>query len=126
MNTEVRLFAAASMFFAIVAVVYGVTSDEEAGTVMLSLAVGALALIAVYLRVQGRRIGLRPEDLPDAEPAVATGDIGYFPSSSIWPFVMATGVVVLANAFVFGVWLAILWGLVFLTAVVAYAMEAQV
>jgi hypothetical protein len=38
---------------------------------------------------------------------------------------MATGVVVFANAFVFGVWLAIFGGLLFLTAVVGYAMEAQ-
>ena len=125
MRTEWRLFAGGGGFFAFAAALYWFTSYEEAGSVMLALSVGALALIAVYLRRQGARTGLRPEDRPDAEPADAAGDIGYFPSSSIWPLVMATGVVVVANALVFGVWLAILGGLLFLTAVVGYAMEAQ-
>jgi hypothetical protein len=124
-NTEWRLFAGAAGFFGVVATLYGLTSDERAGTVMLALAVGALAFIAVYLRIQSLHTGLRPEDVPDAEPAAGTGDIGYFPSSSIWPFVMAMGAVVTANAFVFGIWLAIFGGLLFLTAVVGYAMEAQ-
>ena len=38
---------------------------------------------------------------------------------------MAFGAVMTANAFVFGIWLAILGGLVFLTAVLGYAMEAE-
>jgi hypothetical protein len=125
-RTEWQLFAGAAAFFAVVATVYGLTSDERAGSVMLTLAVGALALIAVYLRLQGRRIGgPRPEDLPDADPGAGAGDVGYFPNSSIWPFVLALGAVVTANAFVFGIWLAIFGGLLFLTAVVGYATEAQ-
>lgn len=126
MRTEWQLFAGAAAFFAAVATVYGLTSDERAGSVMLTLAVGALALIAVYLRLLGRHLGgPRPEDVPAAEPGAGAGDIGYFPSSSIWPFVMALGAVVTANAFVFGIWLAIFGGLLFLTAVVGYAREAQ-
>lgn len=125
MRTEWRLFSGGAAFFAVIAVVYWFTSYEEAGSMMLALSVGALVLIAVYLRSRGARTGLRPEDRPDAEPADAAGEIGYFPSSSIWPFMMATGAVVVANAFVFGVWLAILGGLLFISAVVGYAMEAQ-
>jgi len=126
MSTESLLFAGAAVFFAAVAALYGVTSDEPAGSVLLTLPVGALALVAVYLRLQGRRIGgPRPEDLPDAVPGAGTGDIGYFPNSSAWPFVMAFGAVMTANAFVFGIWLAILGGLVFLAAVLGYAMEAE-
>ena len=126
MRTAWKLFAGGAAFFAGVDVIYWFTSYEEAGTVMLGLAVGALALIAVYLRLQAQGMGIPPEDRPDAHPADAAGDIGYFPASSIWPFVMAMGVVVLAHAFVFGVWLAILGGLLFLTAVVGYAREAHV
>jgi Cytochrome c oxidase subunit IV len=125
MNTAWKLFAGGAAFFGVVDLIYWFTSYEEAGTVMLGLAVGGLALIAVYLRIHAQRTGIPPEDRPDAQPADATGDIGYFPASSIWPFVMATGVVVLANAFVFGVWLAILGGFLFLTAVVGYAKEAH-
>ena len=126
MRAEWKLFAAAAAFFVVVAPLYGLTSDERAGTVMLALPIGSLALIAVYLRIQGQRIGLRPADRPDADPADAAGEIGYFPNSSIWPLVMAIGATVVANAFVFGVWLAILGGLLFLTAVVGYAREARV
>jgi hypothetical protein len=125
MNTSSALFGGGAVFFAVVAAIYWFTSYEEAGAIMLALSVGALALIAVYLHIQSRRVGIQPEDRPDAQSIDATGDIGYFPSSSIWPFVMAIGVTVVANAFVFGVWLAILGGLLFLTAVVGYAMEAQ-
>ena len=125
MSTEWRLFAGGAGFFAAVAALYWFTSYEEAGAIMLALSVGALAFIAVYLRIQSHHTGTRPEDRLDGDTADATGDVGYFPSSSIWPFVMATGVVVFANAFVFGVWLAIFGGLLFLTAVVGYAMEAQ-
>jgi cytochrome c oxidase subunit IV len=119
------LFAGAAGFFAATALVYGLTSHEEAGSVMLTLAVASLALIAVYLRTQARKTGLRPEDRPDADPGDAAVEIGYFPSSSIWPLVMAGAAAVIANAFVFGVWLAILGGLLFVTAVVGYATEAQ-
>jgi hypothetical protein len=124
-RTEWKLFAGGAAFFAVIAAVYWFTSYEEAGSIMLALSVAALAFIAVYLWIQSRRTGTRPEDRLDGGTKGATGDIGYFPSSSFWPFVMATGVVVFANAFVFGVWLAIFGGLLFLTAVVGYAMEAQ-
>jgi hypothetical protein len=125
MKTEWRLFAAAGAFFAVVAPLYGLTSDERAGSVMLALPIGSLLLIAVYLRIQGQRIGLRPADRPDADPADAAGEIGYFPSASIWPLVMAMGAAVVANAFVFGVWLAILGGVLFVIAVVGYASQAR-
>jgi hypothetical protein len=125
MRTEWKLFAAGGAFFVVVAPLYGLTSDERAGTVMLALPVGSLALIAVYLRIQAQRIGLRPADRPDADPADAAGEIGYFPTSSIWPLVMAIGAVVVANAFVFGVWLAIVGGVLFLIAVVGYATQAR-
>ena len=125
MLVESRLFAAAAAFFAVVATVYGLTSYEEAGTVMLALAVPGLAFVAIYLALQGRKTGLRPEDRPNADPADAAGAVGYFPSSSIWPLVMAAAAVLIANALVFGVWLAILGGFLFLTAVVGYAIEAQ-
>src|SRR5207247_4299717 len=89
MGTESLLFAGAAVFFAAVAALYGVTSDEPAGSVLLTLPVGALALVAVYLRLQGRRIGRpRPEDLPAAVPGAGTGDTGYFPHRSAWPFVL--------------------------------------
>jgi hypothetical protein len=125
MRIEGLIFAGAAAHFAITAAVYGATSHEEAGSVMLLLSAPALALIAGYLHLQGRRAGPRPEDRPDADARAGAGEVGYFPSSSIWPFVMAAGAVTAANALVFGVWLAILGGLLFVTAVVGYAMEAQ-
>ena len=45
MKTEWRLFAAAGAFFAVVAPLYGLTSDERAGSVMLALPIGSLLLI---------------------------------------------------------------------------------
>jgi hypothetical protein len=92
---------------------------------MLTVSTAAFAFVAAYLWVQGRSRSARPEDRAEAEPSDATGEVGYFPTSSIWPFVLASGAVLVANALVFGVWLAIFGGLVFFTGVVGYALEAQ-
>jgi hypothetical protein len=125
MAVEWKLFAAGAVFFAAVTLLYGLTSHEEAGTAMLGLAAPALALVALYVFALGRGTGPRPEDRTDADPGDGAGDVGYFPSSSTWPLVLAWAAVMIANAFVFGVWLAITGGLLFVAAVVGYALEAQ-
>jgi cytochrome c oxidase subunit IV len=125
-GTEWKVFGGAGLFCAVVAVIYWLTSYEEAGTAMLTLAAGALLFVAVYLRIQAPRVGARPADRPDADPADGAGEVAYFPDRSIWPLVMGIGVVVVANAFVFGVWLALVGGLLFFTSVLGYAMEARV
>jgi hypothetical protein len=122
---EWRMFAGGAVIVGATAALYWFITYEHAGTVLLALCGGALALVAGWLFLQARRLhGPRPED-GDAEPGDGAGDIGYFPSSSIWPFVAGCGVVVLSVGLVFGVWLSLFGGMLLAVATLGYAVEAN-
>lgn len=125
MKVEWRLFAGAGAFFAVTASLYWFVSYEQAGTAMLALSVPAFLMLGGYLLVQSRRHGLRPEDREDATLADGEEEIGYFPSSSIWPLVLGLGAVALANSLVFGLGLAAVGLGLIVTAAVGYAAEAN-
>jgi hypothetical protein len=123
-KVEWRLFVGAAGFYTVTALVYWFVTYEKAGTVMLAASVPAFSFIGLWLLVQGRRHGARPEDT-DATPGDGAGDLGYFPSSSAWPVVLSAGVVVLANGLVFGPPIAILGLLLMVAGVFGYAREAD-
>ena len=125
MKTEWKLFAGAAGFFSLTGGVYWFVTYEHAGTTMLALAVAGLLMVAGWLFLWSRRVGSRPEDRPDASPDDGVEDIGYFPESSIWPFVIGCGAVVMAVALVFGVWLGLTGALIVLVGIVGYAFEAS-
>ena len=125
MKVEWRLFAGAGAFFTATGTAYWFASYEDAGTTMLLLGVVAVLFVAAWLLLQSRKVGMRPEDRADATPADGAGDLGYFPSLSIWPFVIAAGAVVIANGLVFGVWLGLTGGVLLLVGLVGYAWEAS-
>lgn len=124
MKVEWRLFAGAGFFFTVTATAYWFITYEQAGTAMLATSVPAFGLVGLWLFVQRRRHGDRPEDT-DATPADAAEDLGYFPSSSAWPFVLSAGVVVLANGLVFGPPIAVLGLLLMVAGVFGFAREAD-
>lgn len=125
MRVEWKLFAGAGAFLVATSTVYWFVSYEDAGTTMLALGVLSVFMVAGWLLVQSRRVGLRAEDRPDANPADGAGDLGYFPLLSVWPFVIAAGAVVAANGLVFGVWLGLAGGLLLGIGLVGYAFEAS-
>ncbi len=125
MKVEARLFVGAAAFFAVVATAYWFITYEHAGTAMLGASVPAFAFIGLWLLFQSRRHGPRPEDDEKARPADAADDLGYFPSSSAWPFVLSAGVVVLANGLVFGPPIAVLGVILMVAGVFGYAREAD-
>jgi hypothetical protein len=124
-KVEWRLFAGAAGFFTATAAAYWFVSYEDAGTTMLAVSVPAFAFVAVWLWFQHRHVGPRPEDRGDAMPAEGAGDVGYFPSSSAWPLVLAAGAVVVANGLVFGPPIAIVGLLLMLAGVFGFAREAD-
>ncbi len=125
MKVEWQLFAGAAGFFTVTAAAYWFVSYEDAGTTMLAVSVPAFAFVSAWLWLQHRRVGARPEDLRDADPADGTGDVGYFPSSSAWPFVLAAGAVVVADGLVFGAPIAVIGLLLMLAGVFGFAREAD-
>ena len=125
MKDEWRLFAGGAVIVGATAALYWLITYEQAGSVLLALCGAALALVAAWLYLQARGLdGPRPED-GDAEPGDGAEEIGYFPSSSIWPFVAACGVVVLSVGLVFGVWLSLFGGILLAVATLGYAVEAN-
>lgn len=124
MKIEWKLFAGAGAFLVTTTTAYWFVTYEDAGTTMLGLGVLAVLMIAGWLLVQSRKVGVRPEDRADATPADGAGDLGYFPALSVWPFVIGAGAVLVANGLVFGVWLGLAGGLLLLVGLVGYAVEA--
>lgn len=125
MRIEWRLFAGAGGFLALTMSTYWFVSSEAAGTVLLGLAMAAVLMVAGWLLFQSRRVGLRPEDRGDASPGDGAARLGYFPSSSIWPFVIACGAVVTAVALAFGVWLALTGAVIVAVGIAGFAVEAN-
>ena len=124
MKVEWRLFVGGGLLMALNAAIYVLLTSEEAGATMMTLSFVALLFVGAYIALQARRHGTRPEDQAEPEPDEGA-DVGYFPSSSIWPFVAACGVTVMAVGLVFGMWLTLIGGLLLGTATLGYALEAN-
>ncbi|MFT4108829.1 cytochrome c oxidase subunit 4 [Propionicimonas sp.] len=108
MKAERLIFTLITVFFVIVAPVYWFVSHEIIGTVALILTLAFFGMISTFFSIQSRKIDPRPEDRKDAEIVEGAGDVGFFPSRSIWPFWTALTVLVMALGPVFGWWLTLL------------------
>lgn len=95
MRIEARIFELLTVFFIIVAVVYGFftaqsrTGIEWAGLTAIVLTGGLSLIIGTYFRFVARRLDLRPEDYEDAEIVDGAGDLGFFSPGSFWPILLA-------------------------------------
>lgn len=121
MRTETKLFALSAGFSLVVAAVYWFLSYEDAGSTLLLFMFFAPAFLAGYLLVRARRVR-RPADEP--EPANVAEDVGSFPAGSVWPFVMAIGLMVAMLGLVFGIWLGVAGLIVFTAASIGLAAES--
>jgi hypothetical protein len=126
-------------FFGIVGLVYWFWSYEDGGGLML-LGVTLLGFVpGLYYffwhrRFEGHKYffwgkikgaGDRPEDRDDAEMKDGAGNIGSFPGSSIWPFVMGMGAFMAVLALVFGTWLLFIAVPLILTALTGVTAESR-
>jgi hypothetical protein len=92
-RTESRFLIGAGAFGAFVGIVYWFLSYEQAGFVMLLFMGLASSFIGGYLLWKMHSVS-RAEDDPDADHAASAGVVaGRFSAGSIWPLVMALGLV---------------------------------
>jgi hypothetical protein len=120
-KTEAWLFAALTIFFALITPVYWVMTEELTGTFALLLTFFLSLMVAVYLGLVSRRIDPRPEDKKLGEIAEGAGELGFFPPQSIWPLYVAGTFVLVCLGPIFGWWLTILgfaFGVVTLTGLI--------
>ncbi|WP_068165103.1 cytochrome c oxidase subunit 4 [Rhodococcus phenolicus] len=95
MKIEAKLFEVVTVFFVLVAIVYGTftglsrTGIEWAGLTAIVLSAGLTLIIGTYFRFVARRLDTRPEDYEDAEISDGAGDLGFFSAGSYWPILLA-------------------------------------
>lgn len=102
-----------TIFFAVVAVVYGVWSQDWAGTTALAFTGFMTALVAFYSLYTARRLDNRPEDNQMADQEEADPDYGFFSPHSWWPLPLGASAMMIALGLIFATWLMIA-GVVFL------------
>ena len=86
MKAERWIFVFLSIFFLVVVPIYWFMSREVIGTFALLMTFALCAMLAVYLSIQSNKLDARPEDRKDGEIIEGAGEMGFFPSRSIWPF----------------------------------------
>ncbi|GAA4818009.1 cytochrome c oxidase subunit 4 [Tomitella cavernea] len=123
MKVEARIFELVTVFFIIIAIVYGIFTAVEgelewAGLTAMVLAAGLAMIIGTYFRFVARRLDTRPEDYEDAEISDGSGDLGFFSPHSWWPILVAFSAGIFAIGF--ALWLP--W--LFIFAIVLILMAA--
>ena len=125
MKTSIRFLGFAGLFGIFIGIVYWFITYEPFGTVLLIL-MGVATLIMCYVvwrRTSGKRF---PEDADEVAYADDAGDeLGHFSAGSLWPLVMAIGVVIGVEGFVYGVWLLVAGLLLFTWATVGLMQESR-
>ncbi|MBI1377649.1 MAG: cytochrome c oxidase subunit 4 [Frankiales bacterium] len=123
MKIEGFLFAGGAAFYGLVAVVYWFVTKELVGSTVLALT-GALAfLVGFYVLYTSRRVGVRPEDDPNANVEDADPDYGFFSPHSWWPLAVGIATFVVVVGLVFAVWLLILGVGLLLGALIGFVFE---
>lgn len=105
MRVEAWIFGILTIFFLIVTPAYYLITSDITGSVALTLTFFLVAMVTGYLVLIARKYNLRPEDRRDGEITEGAGEVGFFPPRSIWPFMCAGTMVLVALAPVFGWWL---------------------
>jgi hypothetical protein len=125
MKTSVRFLVFAGLFGIVIGTIYWFITYEPTGTTLLIL-MGFAPMIMAYV-VWRRTAGqVFPEDEDDATYAEDAGDqLGHFSTGSLWPFVMAGGVLLGLQGFIYGVWLIFSGLLVFAWATIGLMQESR-
>ncbi len=117
------LFALGTVFFAVVTVVYGLWSQEWAGTTALGFTGFMTALIAFYTLYTAKRLDNRPEDSMVANQDEAAPDYGFYSPHSWWPLPLGIAAAVAALGFVFGWWMIVLGGFLIILSSIGLVFE---
>ncbi|MCC5033661.1 cytochrome c oxidase subunit 4 [Streptomyces sp. WAC 00631] len=106
MKTEALVFTGVAGFFGVVTAVYVVWGSlEPAGTAVLTLSFVMSALVSLFLWIQYRQRGLRPQDRRQAAVHEAAGPLAFFSPRSYYPVLTAAGAALLGVGVVYGLWL---------------------
>ena len=122
MKIESGMFIGFAIFYILVGFVYNIVTGDVVGTTVISLTGGLAVIIGFYLRVTGKRVGVRPEDR-DAEIDEADSSYGFFSPHSWWPLPVAVGAWVVFMGLVFATWLLVFGVFILLLSVFGWLFE---
>ncbi|GGY53132.1 cytochrome c oxidase subunit 4 [Streptomyces djakartensis] len=105
MKIQGMMFMWLSLFVLAMAVVYGVWSQEPAGTTALFLAFGLCIMIGFYLGFTAKRVDVGAQDDKEADVADDAGEVGFFSPHSWQPLSLAIGGALAFLAVAIGWWL---------------------
>ena len=107
MKTETTLFGAGVVFFAPLAIIYGIVTswNEPVGAAALFLTAGLALLIALFFWITSRRIDPRPEDDGNADISEGAGEQGVFAPFSWWPLPLGIAAALVFAGLAVGWWL---------------------
>jgi Cytochrome c oxidase subunit IV len=130
MKVEWRTILGASVFLGATGLIYWAlisNPTESAGVAMLIFGFAAYGMLFFYLWAQylKRHRLPRPEDRFDATYTDGEGEVGYFPSASIWPAGMGLGLIFVALSLTFGNWYLVPGGILFFGAVIGWTVESE-
>lgn len=124
-RVQARLFVGLAVFFVVTAVLYRLTSSENAGTTMLVLSGGFGALAGGYLWVQGRKPLTAPGGPGTEAEAEAEAEEPYLPHASVWPLGVGTGAFLVANGLILGIWFLVPGTLLLGVSVIGYCLQSR-
>jgi Cytochrome c oxidase subunit IV len=129
-KVEWRTILGASVFLGATGLVYWALKNhptEAAGVTMLIFGFAAYGMLFSYLLLQYFRRNKipRPEDRFDATYADGEGEVGYFPSASMWPAGMGLGMIFAVIGLIYGLWYLIIGAILFFGAVIGWMTEAE-
>ncbi|MBV7292129.1 aa3-type cytochrome oxidase subunit IV [Corynebacterium sp. TAE3-ERU16] len=112
MRNASKIFYGITVFMAVMAIIYIVTTMhlndsgnirglEWAGATGLALSAGLALMLGAYFHFTERRMDILPQDWEEAEVEDGSGMLGFFSPSSIWPFAMTCAIAVLGYGIVF-------------------------
>ncbi|HTW17376.1 MAG TPA: cytochrome c oxidase subunit 4 [Nocardioides sp.] len=116
MKAEAWIFAACTIFLALVTPAYWLVTDASdhggdwTGTSALVMTTLLTAMVTLYLGFHARRMDPRPEDRKEAEIADGAGELGFFPPYSWWPLWCALTLSVMVFALAMTAWWLVIIG----------------
>lgn len=122
LRVERWIFAGTGLFLVPWTVIYAVSSDDRAGSLLLAGCAGALLALAIYLTLAARDVPARPEDSDDGPTPEL--EAHHPPAISIWPLVIGFAATVVGFGIAFTVWIAVPAGLLLALGVLGYARES--
>lgn len=123
MKAEFWTIVSCGIFFALIAPVYWVITNDPTGTTALIMTTLLCVLLGFYLFVVVKQIDPRPEDREAGEIADGAGEQGFYPPYSWWPLYCALAFATMVLGVVFGWWLFIIGAGIGLTTLIGWIFE---